>query len=397
MLNENGQVEKILDQNGNTTTLSYGFDSNTETWTSITITDPLNRTTTVNTYSDHDTITYPGANNQQHVISVNRGPMDTVMDRGATPQSLQTLFPELNGSDSTVYDPTVITSVTLADRSSYSLLYNPYGEPNLITLPTGGRIRYEIQEAQGCNNSTGSGVIQVGPYSDYSVYRRVTRKDEFADGYNLSSITELCSPTYGNADSQNSGRSTTTAEIHFEDQKGTLLRKESHSFYGNPSGAEALPDLPTDYAKWTDGLEFQRTAGDAGATLQTVYQSWEQRPCAGGESCWFDPQNDASPEHGSRIRQRWTMLDNNQSSAVNLAYDQFNNITGQQEFTYGPANSPFVAGGMLRETLTTYHTEGQYLDPNVNLISLPFETRVRDGSGQQKAYALRVRRSGCGS
>lgn len=326
-----GEVDTIEDRNGNLVQLTYGYDSS---WNEIlTVVDALNRTIHVVEGSTQDTITYPGASGS-HTITISHNSLQNTLGSGYSPETYQCLFPELSGSSQTTYNPPWFAqTILLPDGSYYQFQYNSYGELTRLQLPTGGVYQYSYPMAQSCQSNTGSGVIPVGAYSGYSIYRRVAERDEYADGVNLSAKQIFPTPVYGNADPNHSGRVTTAAEVDYEDAGGNLLRKETHFFYGNPSAPDSIPALPTDSPKWTDGMEFRTEIGDAGVTLQTIQQVYGQRPCGALDpNCWFDPQADAAPPHDPQVCQSNTTLDNGAVATVTFAYDQYNNPTDKWEY-----------------------------------------------------------------
>ncbi|HXE12684.1 MAG TPA: hypothetical protein VN633_11220, partial [Bryobacteraceae bacterium] len=119
-----GYVSQAEDRNGNLLNLVF---SSTSSGGLYTITDPVNRTSTINFTDDlstdtQDVITYPGYNGSTRTIRINY----SLLQNAAT-EPLETyhdLFPELNGSSSTQFNPYVISSIVLADGSQYTMRYN---------------------------------------------------------------------------------------------------------------------------------------------------------------------------------------------------------------------------------------------------------------------------------
>jgi YD repeat-containing protein len=75
---------------------------------------------------------------------------------GESLQSYHALFPELAGSKYSYFNPVLVTSIVLADQTTYSFQYNSYGEVVSLTLPTGAAYTYKYPEAY---NNTGDGVV----------------------------------------------------------------------------------------------------------------------------------------------------------------------------------------------------------------------------------------------
>jgi YD repeat-containing protein len=175
----NGLVNNIRDRNGNLITFSYDGNSRVTL-----ITDSLNRQVTINYavseagFGIVDQIVYTGFGGAQRIIRVAK--YDHLSNdnlggnrfRPGVGYSLQTygqLFPELNGSQSTVNDSTVLGAVYLPDGRSYQFYYNPYGELERIIVPTGGAIEYRMVP--------GSGVYPTFPDAgDYQINRRVAER-----------------------------------------------------------------------------------------------------------------------------------------------------------------------------------------------------------------------------
>ncbi len=347
-----GRVTQIEDRNGNLVQLTYGTDNAT-----LSIVDPLGRTTSVLTGSGQAAITYPGANGTQHTIIVNYTDISNALSAGQSIETYGCLFPELDGSKYTNLSLEVVSSIVLANGHSYNFQYNSYGEVSRLQLPTGGVYQYTFPEAQGCAANTGSGVIPTYAPSGYSIYRRMGERDEYSDGANLSAKTIFPVPQYGNVGPNNAWG--TNAEADYEDASGNLLRRENHFFYGDPSSGSSIPGSPTQYESWMDGIEFQTIIGDANTTWRTMQNVWMQRPCSQNEACWFDPQFGGSPAHDPQLCQTNTTLDNGLTSGLVWTYDQYNNQTAQYEFDFGAApaigsSCPSSPGGYARRTQTQY-------------------------------------------
>src|SRR5581483_581692 len=166
-------VSSIEDRNGNQMQFSF---SSTSSGGIYSVNDSLGRTETINSTEDlnsntQDVITYPGTNGSPRSVTVNYALLQNALAQDESPQTYACLFPELNGSSSTTFNPYVISSVVLADGTSYTIQYNAYGEPARLTLPTGGAYVYKYPEAN-CNANGASGVKNLGNGS-YAIYRRI--------------------------------------------------------------------------------------------------------------------------------------------------------------------------------------------------------------------------------
>lgn len=401
-----GGVTAVVDRNGNQT--KYTFQPNT-TGGTYTISDSAGRTeavtfTEVPASNPRDVITYPGSVGR---ITVNYAQLQNVLSAGETLKTHACLFPELDGSTVTQFNPWLISSIDVADGSLYTFQYNSYGELTRLGLPTGGAYTYRYSEPSSCADRSGvSGVINVNQGAHYSIYRRLLERDELSDGTHVSAravFTATPVPaTPTPIDPNHPTRSGTKVQVDFEDAPGNVLRRETHYYYGDPSSPNALPTPDTSFPSWTDGIEFQAQIGSAGATLQTQQRVWNQRPCAAGENCWFDPQGEGSRPHDPQMCQANTELDSTQASqalGIVIGYDQYNNPTDTYEFDYGAApgigpppqgsenSCPTlpISSGFARRTVTAYKTDSAYVAPSVNLVRLPISKTIYDGSGTQAA------------
>ena len=304
-------------------------------------------------------------------------------------ESLQTyaaLFPQLAGSSATQFNPYVISSVVLANNTSYTMLYNSYGELVKITLPTGAVIGYKYGEAYAGGSS---GVIPLSDGINYNIVRPLVERDEYANGSTLSA--KMLYSAIGGTDGS-TGRPNLEGTAQFEDQNGNLLRQENHYFYGNPLST-APPPADNAYADWWEGLEYRTDITNGTTTLQETQRVYQQRPWAAGENAWFTiasgTAGDAEPLHDPQLCQVTTNFGGSAGSAGSVyVYDAYNNITGQYDFDFGTAPAigttcpvpPFPSA--LRNTQTTYLTASNYTAPSTNLVNLPTEVTIYNGAGK---------------
>lgn len=145
---DSGKVTWIRDRNGNKTSFTYSAGS-------MTITDALNRTVTVNydvsdvaPYGLCDQIIYKGFGGAGRILRISKTNLGNAL-RPNSGYSLRTLggptglFPESTGSSSTYHDPTVTSAVWLPNGKSYKLYYNSYSELARVEVPTGGAYEYD--------------------------------------------------------------------------------------------------------------------------------------------------------------------------------------------------------------------------------------------------------------
>jgi hypothetical protein len=151
--------------------------------------------------------------------------------------------------------------------------------------------------------------------------------------------------------------STTTETDTVYDPSGAAVAKTAHTYFGSP--LDALTVGGTGCNAWNEGLESQTTSGTPN-TLLTAVNTWTPQ-----SGCVNNPQLQAIA----------TTNDAGQVSSVGFTYDQYNNVMDKKEYDWGSG----AAGGLLRETKNTYATAAAYA--GANLVRLPTETQVLDGSG----------------
>ena len=266
-------VSQIEDRNGNL--IQFAFSS-TSSGGIYAVTDPIGRQPTVNftetpSADSQDVISY-GAGNIGHTIKVNYSLLQSALN-GETLRTYKALFPELSGSSTTNFNPYVISSIVLADGTSYSMLYNSYGELTKLTLPTGAIIGYKYSEAYA---SGSSGVIALSGGSGYKIVRPLVERDEYANGGTTLTAKMLYFPVTPGTDPV-TGRPNFKAEADFEDASNNLLRRENHYFWGNPLST-AAPPADNVYADWWEGLEYQTDVADATGVMQSTQRVYQQRP-----------------------------------------------------------------------------------------------------------------------
>jgi RHS repeat-associated protein len=387
-------IGEIQDRNGNSIQFSF---SSTPSGGIYTVTDPVGRQTQINFTEDlidddQDVITYPGFNNTTHTITVNYtllGGTDAqtglpALAPGESLQTYQGLFPELSSASSaSVFNPYVITSVVLADNSSYRMQYNAYGELVRLMLPTGGVYTYSYGEAYAGGSD---GVLTLDEQAGYRIYRPLIERDEYADGIHLSARM-----LYSAQAIMAGTRPGTKAVVKFEDPQGNLLREEDHYFYGNALSTAAPPPANA-YADWWEGLEYQTDILDGAAVLRSVQRLYQQRPWDPSETDpWFSTSADMAPLHDPQLCQVNLTQDGNATSGLVYSYDRYNNPTDIYEFDFGQApalgSSCASGSGAARHTNIQY-AGGSYLSHN--LLSLPTQVTISDGGGNvyaQTTYA----------
>ncbi len=378
---DSGAVSWIRDRNGNQVTLAGGTQVTT-------ITDSLQRSVNIS-YGNPDVISFKGYGGAARTIQISRASLSTVLrpcrsDPGYqcfSPQTYKQLFPDLDGSSVSTFDPSVISAVTLPDGRQYRFYYNSYGELARVDLPTGGTIEYDY--ASG-NPLASAGVISgyypADPYTEKAIYRRVVERRVYPDSNTLEGKT-----TY-------SVEFNPTVVDHLT-PTGQLLGREKHYFYGSPS--DTFFTGANSYPSYTDGREYKTELldSDGSTVLRRVENDWQQG-CA--VSLWSNtvPNNPHNADTTSTLEPAGA----NQVSKQTFNYDCYNNPTDTYEYDYG-TGSP--ATSFTRHTHTDYLTTNpvngaayDVLNPNAtspdinatfHIRSLPVQQSVYDAGGVERA------------
>ena len=388
-----GYVRQIEDRNGNRITFSFQSTANGGIYG---VTDAAGRTETINEtesqdVDSQDVLTYSGYGGAPRTIKINYSYLGGALAAGESLQTFQYLFPELNGSSTTQFNPFIISSIELADQTFYTMKYNCYGELASLSLPTGGIYRYYYKEAGGATNGW-SGVLALDNNSGYRISRPLLERDELADGVNVSAKMIFADQgSISGFDPQHSTRATTHSVAQFIDgPSGQLLRMEYHDFWGNSRSTAAPPTDPLSSSPWWEGIEFRTQIVDGSGILQTKEMVYGQRPIRSNEGGGFDPQAETAQAHDPQLCQVNTTL-GSKTSTVLYQDDSYNNVSFQFEYDYGaaPPIGPGCLGGpptATRLTWNTYVTDPSYTDPSVNLVSLPATTQVEPSKGDWRAY-----------
>ncbi|HXQ34264.1 MAG TPA: hypothetical protein VN843_09645, partial [Anaerolineales bacterium] len=363
----NGLVDSMRDRNGNRLTFSYGVNSSdTLTYRKVlTITDSLNRVVSFQYFANSDVITFKGFNGVTRTITINRNSLSSALRadfQSAGVKKPSQLFigitPPVNEP---VYNPAVITSVTMPDSRSYQIEYNQFAEVARVVLPTGGAVEYDMAPGSGLvwDESTGEPRFQIlrrlgkrRAYTSQSDSTPVELTTYSADVFNVVTVDHL--------DPQNNDE---------------LLSREKHYFFGDPVASLFVeqPATPGAFESREYKTEyFNVTNGTVGTVLRTVENQWEPGV----------PITPTGPSCNARIKQTTTTLgDTNQVSKQIFGYDDtvpFNNQNNIKEYDFG-AQTP------LRETRITYVTSTDYTNNVVGLLSLPLQRSVFDGNGVERA------------
>ncbi|MBV9924358.1 MAG: discoidin domain-containing protein [Acidobacteria bacterium] len=329
-----GKVSWTRDRNGNRVSYTY------EGTRVKTITDSLGRVVTINygvsdvaPYGLCDQIVYGGFGGAQRVVRVSYANLENVLRTNRagdapSPRTVAQLFPDLQGSATTAFNPQRKSAVWLPDdgvaRRAYKLFYNAYGELARVELPTGGAIEYDFGD-----------YFAHGPDQ---IFRGVVERRVYSDGTHLEGRT-----TY----TTDAGARTVDAL----DASGVLLARSTHYFYGTP--LTSLAQHPTDYSGWQEGREYKTeyfdVAGGAASALpaRRVEQAWRQR----APLSWWSGSADAAPPNDPRVVETVTTLEPGGANLVSkqsaldpqtgaVGFDQFNDQTDAWAYDYGVGATP---------------------------------------------------------
>jgi RHS repeat-associated protein len=378
---DNGLVSWIRDRNGNLVTFNYDANSRVTS-----IKDSLNRQVTIaydvaegGQYGTCDHITYTGFGGATRLIRVSKSNLGSALRSGYALTTTASLFPGLQGSSFTNYDPTVVSSVWLPDSDGvtrrYRLYYNPYGELARVELPTGGA--YEYDYGAGTTNGGTGGVIFLNGIKP-QIYRRVVERRVYSDGVNLTSRMTYSVPeteTSPACCSVTTAGYVTTAQY---DSSGTLRASTDHHLYGS-GAANTFLQGPLAHTFWEEGKETETDAYDTNGTaattlLRQTVNTWQLGTGAGSNGHISETDMTVEPSGADKV------------SKQTFAYDQYENQTDVYDYDYGTG----AAGGLLRHTQTSYLTTNpvnatDYTTTSIYLRDLPTQVSVYDAGGIEKA------------
>jgi len=390
---DGGKVLWIRDRNGNRMTFQYEYIG---PGYRTTITDSLNRVVTVDTKihdsmlnKDYDRISYKGFGGTTRTIKLWYSSLGNRLrpDFGTSAKTYSELFPTLDGSESTPYNPKVLSEIELPDGRQYLLKYNYYGELARVDLPTGGRIEYDYDA--GVTGGNLDGVITYNGRK--AIYRRVIERRVYKD----AGVTLELRETYSRPE-DSTGGNLGYVEVKHKDAAGTTLARDRHFYFGSPK--ESFFNEPYEYSGWKDGKEYKTELydkGTSGALLRTADNIWQQPTAANTWPISGQGETDATakPNQPQVTSTTTTLNDTGQVSKQTFTYDQYTNKTEVQEYDFG---SP---GTLVRKTQTTYLVSNlsvnyTTVNPNttnpdphatIHLRSLPLQESVYDNAGSEKA------------
>ena len=344
----NGNVEWIRDRNGNKVSLTYSGGNVSQ------VTDSLNRQITPGTG-----ITFKGYGGASRAVQIATASLSTVLRAGYTTQTYGALFPELNGSLQTQFNPSVVSTVTLPNTKQYKFFYNSYGELARVELPTGGAIEYDW--AAGLTNSNASGAVYLGPVFgggvNWQIYRRVIERRVYPDGSSGSSYaSKMTFSRPETIDGSLAIQSVGFVTVDEYNSTGSLLTRQKHYYFGN-AGSSLKFHSGVSYTPWKEGKEYKTEVFDTNGTtvLRRIEHTWQQ-PVSGGSWPLTTPETvDSAKANNPQVTETKTTLEPSGANLVTkqtFTYDKYSNRADQYEYGFGAG----TAGSLLRRTSTTYLT-----------------------------------------
>ncbi len=244
------QITQILDQNGRSTTVTYG-----------------STTCQGSPQTSCDLITYTGWQGPQ-TIEIGIDNVESNLRNGYSPANLYELFPELSsGPHDPVLNQPNYSYVRLPDNHSFQFLYNNYGEIARVVLPTGGAFEYDWNGVYVGGDGFNGQATQDG--APVMIDRVVVTRRVYPDGSTLSGTTSYnYQPTQGTGGTP--AQNTTETVV---DQNQNQLSKTVHTFWGN--AFDALLFTGIGYNNWQEGNE---STTQYGSPDKTENRSWTSTP-----------------------------------------------------------------------------------------------------------------------
>src|SRR6266542_3471458 len=406
---DNTFVSSIRDANGNNFTISSG--------TTTVVTDSLNRTVTAGAdVNGNAVITFKGVGGATRQIKIwyrslsyalsNPSDPDRVLRADFTGPLKTTLelFPSLNGSPTTPFDPRLVSAVELPDGRRYQFRYNYYGELAKVILRTGGSYEYDWEAGPGADSS---GVVRYTDTkfrSHIGIYRRVKERRVYSSGTTLESKT-IFTPSHPSYFYDPRPWTTTVMAVN-KDANGAFLSGSKHYFTGSPSAS--MVTFPYDYSEWDDGREYQTQmlADDSPSptVLRQSSMTWQNGPGGPSYVNWHYYNDRRPPVSNPRVVETVTTLIDVSPNLVSkqtsidpisgaVGFDQYNNPTDVWEYDYGQE----APGALLRHTQNSYLTSGYDtvagtpINPNlaatIHIRSLPTSQAVYSDPGTSNKVA----------
>jgi RHS repeat-associated protein len=364
---DNGRITSIRDRNGNLITFSDLGGGRSV------ITDPLKRVIETQSTPTMTTITYKGFGGDTRTISIVSDDSNFLRPDFSSLHTNGSAFPEipnLQFPNQSVGTVTSFNRIILPDNRQYKLWFNNYGEIARVDLPTGGRIEYDYV--------AGTGAYPSGMFGGSAgIYRRVATRRVYLNTTDAMPVEET---KYTAVNDYSENQIVIVRQVIPGTE--TNLSYTKHYIYGSPIAS--YNQNPVGYRNWNDGLEWKTEYYDANGTglIRRIERDFQPRvtrdmnPEGNPVMVSFDPQ----------LRAEVTYLSPNLVTKKTYSYDEYNNVTGVNEYGFGTG----APGPLVRRTQTTYLTNNPYqdninyaTDPNIHIRNLPTSVSVFDGNDNE--------------
>lgn len=392
------RAQWLRDRNGNKMTFEYQPAGNGNVRLSKVV-DSNNRVTSIVYGSGSDEIHYTGAHNQSRTITIARDWLHSHLleGKGYSTGPIYQIFPAnhptvsfANRND--LYDPTVVSTVTLPDQRAYTFSYNSYGELARVDSPNGAAVEYEYGAGLEPNPNNPDPYTatypsgQVGSFTSnptqppIAIYRRLLKRSEFPNGGTTPTLTT----TYSRYRAP--GQDGDVREVRTDYGTNQVLARRDHYFHSLPtqslvaftSGLQGLSQM-------LDGKEYktESLALNSDTVLARDEQQWVEGCLGSRAECAVN----AGPRAWSPFVKSTTMSmltatpGQYRVAKQEFTYDLYNNLTDTYEYHYGDNQS----GALVRHTHTDYADSAHlingedYSSVAIHLRGLPVSQQVFDG------------------
>jgi YD repeat-containing protein len=402
-LNNIARCDWVRDRNGNKVNIDY------PTGNKVVYTDQLGRQTIVefgvsDSQFPNETlalrVTLPGYNGSSRYYKVRTGLMNQNYRSDYNPA-----LPVYNGAYPTgvvgtelfadsyevgterIDDKPVLTQLVLPDTRTLTFKYNTFGEVAEVQLPTGGKVQYDtlsvpLDTINGnglpSGNSLAPEVIAAAGQAGGNVKavdRAVVARRTYPDGSTLEGTWSYSYKITKTEVKCTSGGITLLDEWHY------FLPAQRFLEGSTSTGADG-----TGYSLWSTGVERRSEMVDTNGTtvLSASEQDWSQRISVQAEGKWTTGYSIQEVANDNQVSETRKYLDDGSMTKTDTFYDSsiaasnhINNPSNVYEYDFDGTT-------VKRHSATTYVTDSTYTSigvNTVNLLSLPLQQSVYDGSG----------------
>jgi RHS repeat-associated protein len=397
VLFENARAQWIRDRNGNQTTFVYETSGPNNSKLDKVL-DANNRVTDIVYGTGYEQVVYSGTAGQSRTITISHSSLQSRLISGNTIQYIAGLFPAYPqyGSPATfdnrnsVYNPVVVSTITLPDNRAYGLYYNSYGEMARMESPTGAAVEYSHGAGlAGSLIPSGASAIYV-PNSnfptqlntDVKIYRRLLERREYPNGGSVPKLKTI----YGRYET-NPGK---VREEQIDASTQEVLTRRDHFFHGDPTqwldGCCSPPIGLDSDSQLMAGREVktERVDVNSNTVLQRTENHWNPGCLEPRTLCGIGN----NPAPWSPFVE-WTKTSVYEPSSgqyqvtkKEYTYDNYNNLTDSYEYDFGTNQT----GSFLRRSHIDYVADSSYTsESTAHLRSLPSQKWVSsDAVGTNK-------------